>query len=552
MSRAIPRLRAYFLSWRKTMIKTLLKKEFSRYLSSNFNISKNKKTKQSSVGMKIVFAILMLYVGVVFVGLMTAMSFMLCEPLHSMGLSWLYFSIMAILALSMSLILGVFSTATQLYEAKDNELLLSMPIPPKTILASRIVFILIEELIIQLVIFVPAIVVYAIVVGMSAIQYVFAILIVLSMPFFTVSISAGIGWIIHVISSRVKNKSFISLALYLVFFGVYFLIYYKFQDYMQLLLVNGDAVAQSIKQYLYFFYCFGDAIANSSPLSLAVALLLTAALFALVYFILSKFFIKIATSKRGVAKVKYVRTEYKSDGVSGALVRKELKKFFSSSAYMLNSSIGLVLMLVASVFLLIKAPELQMLMQDEIMAEMLPAMLSAAPIFILSMNSITASSISLEGKNIWILRSSPIKAEDVIFAKLKASLIITLPILNVSIAIMSIAMFRDVISIILIFALSNAFAVFSSCFGLMMNLIKCRLDWDNETAVVKQSMSVTITMFSQIGIALFVYVANIFVAALLGVEISLAIFSIIMIGLTIMMYFILKTRGSKRFNSLNP
>ena len=166
--------------------------------------------------------------------------------------------------------------------------------------------------------------------------------------------------------------------------------------------------------------------------------------------------------------------------------------------------------------------------------------------------SITASSISLEGKNIWILRSSPIKAEDVIFAKLKASLIITLPILNVSIAIMSIAMFRDVISIILIFALSNAFAVFSSCFGLMMNLIKCRLDWDNETAVVKQSMSVTITMFSQIGIALFVYVANIFVAALLGVEISLAIFSIIMIGLTIMMYFILKTRGSKRFNSLNP
>lgn len=532
------------------MIKTLLKKEFSRYLSSNFNISKNKKTKQSSVGMKIVFAILMLYVGVVFVGLMTAMSFMLCEPLHSMGLSWLYFSIMAILALSMSLILGVFSTATQLYEAKDNELLLSMPIPPKTILASRIVFILIEELIIQLVIFVPAIVVYAIVVGMSAIQYVFAILIVLSMPFFTVSISAGIGWIIHVISSRVKNKSFISLALYLVFFGVYFLIYYKFQDYMQLLLVNGDAVAQSIKQYVYFFFCFGDAIVNGSALSLAVTLLLTAALFALVYFILSKFFIKIATAKRGSAKVKYVRTEYKSDGVSGALVRKELKKFFSSSTYMLNSSVGLVLMLVASVFLLIKAPEFKMLMQDETMAKMLPAMLAPAPIFILSMNSITASSISIEGKSFWILRSSPIKAEDVIFAKLKMALIITLPILNVSLAVMSIAMFRDVISIILIFVLSNAFAVFSACFGLMINLMKYRLDWDNETAVVKQGMSVTVTMFSQIGIALFVYVANILVAALLGVEISLAIFSLIMIGLAVMMYFILKTRGSKRFDKI--
>ena len=86
--------------------------------------------------------------------------------------------------------------------------------------------------------------------------------------------------------------------------------------------------------------------------------------------------------------------------------------------------------------------------------------------------------------------------------------------------------------------------------GLMINLMKYRLDWDNETAVVKQGMSVTVTMFSQIGIALFVYVANIFVAALLGVEISLAIFSLIMIGLAVMMYFILKTRGSKRFDKI--
>ena len=52
---------------------------------------------------------------------------LLCE----MGLTWLYFAMAGTAALALSMLGSVFMTQAQLYDAKDNERLLSMPIPPK-------------------------------------------------------------------------------------------------------------------------------------------------------------------------------------------------------------------------------------------------------------------------------------------------------------------------------------------------------------------------------------------------------------------------------------
>ena len=59
-------------------------------------------------------------------------------PLCEMGLTWLYFAMAGTAALAFSMLGSVFMTQAQLYDAKDNERLLSMPIPPKYILLTRI------------------------------------------------------------------------------------------------------------------------------------------------------------------------------------------------------------------------------------------------------------------------------------------------------------------------------------------------------------------------------------------------------------------------------
>lgn len=60
------------------------------------------------------------------------------EKLCEMGLTWLYFAMAGTMALALSMLGSVFMTQAQLYDAKDNERLLSMPIPPKYILLTRI------------------------------------------------------------------------------------------------------------------------------------------------------------------------------------------------------------------------------------------------------------------------------------------------------------------------------------------------------------------------------------------------------------------------------
>ena len=53
-------------------------------------------------------------------------------------MGWLYFALMGLLAVLLGAFGSVFNTYSGLYLAKDNDLLLSMPIPVNTLMASRL------------------------------------------------------------------------------------------------------------------------------------------------------------------------------------------------------------------------------------------------------------------------------------------------------------------------------------------------------------------------------------------------------------------------------
>ena len=62
------------------------------------------------------------------------MAEMLCVPFVDAGFSWLYFAVMGLMAIAVGIIGSVFSTYSTLYLAKDNDMLLAMPIKPRTYL----------------------------------------------------------------------------------------------------------------------------------------------------------------------------------------------------------------------------------------------------------------------------------------------------------------------------------------------------------------------------------------------------------------------------------
>ena len=116
------------------MLKTLIKIRFQSMFASMFRSSKKGKT--VGVGMKVLMGILILYIVAVFAMLFGSVFLMIRDSFCAMGLGWLYFAMAGLFAFAICFVGSIFMTQSQLYEAKDNEMLLAMPVPPSYILLS--------------------------------------------------------------------------------------------------------------------------------------------------------------------------------------------------------------------------------------------------------------------------------------------------------------------------------------------------------------------------------------------------------------------------------
>lgn len=136
----------------------------------------------------------------------------------------------------------------------------------------------------------------------------------------------------------------------------------------------------------------------------------TAVIFLVVYTVLEKSFVKIATVNKITGKAKYKGKKLKRSSVDSALLKKELRRFLGSPTYMLNCGLGLVIITIAAIVLLIKSNDAVYMMSEIFGAnkEILPLIITAAVCMISSMNDISAPSVSLEGKNLWLLQVLPV------------------------------------------------------------------------------------------------------------------------------------------------
>ena len=141
------------------MVKILLKKQLTEIFRSYFyDAKKNKaRSKAAITGYIVLFVFLM--VGILG-GMFTFLSVSLCGALTAVGFDWLYFAIMSLLAILLGAFGSVFNTYSGLYLAKDNDLLLSMPIPVNAIMGARLLSVYLLGLMYSGVVILPAVIVY--------------------------------------------------------------------------------------------------------------------------------------------------------------------------------------------------------------------------------------------------------------------------------------------------------------------------------------------------------------------------------------------------------
>lgn len=476
------------------MNRALLKKQMMESFSWIYYNRKNGK-KRDWKGI-IAYVLLYLFIFGMLGYVFYQMAAVLCDPLSGAGFGWLYFDIVGLIAVVLGVFGSVFNTFASLYQAKDNDLLLSMPIPAHKILWMRLMGVYMMGLMYELIVMIPALIVWFLSGSVNVCGVVCSLLIPLVLSVFILTLSCILGWVVALLNSKIKNKSFITLLLSLAFIAGYYIIYFKAYQMLTSLLMNAERIAKKVKTILYPFYHMGLA-AEGNLFSMLIFTGMIALLFAIVYLVLSGSFFRLATASQGGTKSSYKERAVKAASADSALLRKEWKRFTGSATYMLNCSLGTLFMLIAAGALLMKGKVLMrflpLLYQGA--EELIPLLITAALCMIVSMNDISAPSISLEGKNLWLVQVLPVSPWQILKAKLKLHLLLTLPPAAVLTACTLIIFQPSAEFLVFIPLCVVLFIILMAMFGLALNLKAPNLNWTNEAVPIKQSLSVTAALF---------------------------------------------------------
>jgi len=469
----------------------------------------------------------------------------------------IYFEAVFTGTLIFSLVGSVLASQSYLFEASDNELLFSMPIKPSVILVSRISTLFILNCIYSYMVMLPALFAYAAAVGFSVKGIVFYILSLIFLPMFITAICCFAGYLIWYLASKIPGKNtFMGLIGILVF--LFFMFFGAFAEPLIMYAVkNINDVENALRTYVPVSYVYAEAITSENiniELELLFIVICIVPMAAAFWFI-SKKLTKIITTKRVNKNKVYVEKTMKRISVVPALLKKELGFFFSIPSYVMNSGLGTVMTAVMGIVMLIKGIDAEGMFAETFTnyrAIMIMGVISALSTLCV-MNDVTAPSISLEAKTLWMLKSFPVEPMKIFTAKFLVSPVITLPGILITAVCCALSMPVNALDFIFIILIPVLASVFSGMLGLLINLKLPRFDWAHEIIVIKQSGSVIISL-----IASAVLTAIPFIFALMlpvinpafDVIFSYMICAVYFSAVIIICWWLLKKVGTKLFNSL--
>ncbi len=530
------------------MLKVLLKKQMQEVFRSYYYNAKTNtaRSRVGTLGGMLFFAFLM-------VGVLGGTFFMtageICGPLVDLGVGWLYFTLMGMLAIFLGTFGGAFSTFSSLYLAKDNDLLLSMPIPVGVILASRILNVFFLGLMYAGVVYVPALLVYWIKARPGIGVILCGLIMLLLIALVVLVLSCLLGWVVAKISLKLKNKGLATAVISIAGIGLYYFLYFRAQMLLNKLVNNAMIYAEQIKGAAKGLYWLGHA-PEGDLVSLLIVAAVVAVLLALTWMLLKRTFIGISTATGAVATKVYHEKPMQQKSVSRALLGREIQRFLGSPTYLLNCGLGILLLPVLGIFVLIKSEDFLYMLGGLLGANTVPVILLAIVGMLVATDAITAPSVSLEGKTLWLIRSLPVRTWDVLKSKLNMALLMNGVPMLVAAVLCAVGMKASLTVSILFVVASLLLTVLFALWGLMLGLKMPNLNWTSETAPIKQGGSAFFGMF---GCWLYVIAfigLYLWKGRTLQVEIVLGAYILLSAILSLLLYLWIRGKGVRNFESL--
>ena len=521
-----------------------------------FKIKTKKKSKTSALLPAFIAAYLMFMVW------SGANSFL--EKLAPMNLGYL---ILAIATMGISLITlleGVYKAGPLLFNCKDDQLLLSLPIKKRTVLFVRFFKLYVFELLYNSMFLLPVMVAYIRWGNVGPTYYLTCFVMLLMLPIIPIVISCIIGAITSGISSKFKYKNVVEIVLSMIILVGVFYFSFKVEDVFNYLLANAESINDFIIKRYYPAGIFSKLVVDFNIKDLLIFISINLAVIIATILVLGKFYFSINSKLKSINTSKtHSKVEplnFKAKSQTNSLIRKEINTFFKTPVFIINAGFSLVLFLVLAVLIAIRFDSVATMLIDEetglglakdLIYNNLSIVIFALISFGTFMTSITSSTISLEGRNISILKSLPIKPKTILMAKVKAALLITTPAMLVGDLIMFIRFRTNILEAILLIILSILMPLISHFVGIIINLKYPKLEWESPAEAVKQSTSSFIAvmlgmviLMVTVGIS-FALIGNVLpiIALLIAIGVSALI--------NLILYLYLTKRSVKDFNNLS-
>jgi ABC-2 type transport system permease protein len=450
------------------------------------------------------------------------------------------------------------------FSTKDSDFLLSLPLPAWQVLFSRIFALYLDVLVLIESFLIPTGIVYAVFAyGKTSGFWVPIIslpVLGIFLAFIPTFISLAFGGLISFAVAKLPFKNFFSTLFNLIILAGIIVVSISFSfigNYTGRTVSSGGDLGiivnmrDQIVSAMPALEVFAQAATGENIFYAFLCALVCTLPFALVLAFLAAFYKRLISSLASTS----VQTNYRLGRLRQsapviALLKKEALKLFRTPGYLFNAGGMPILFIIASlVAVFFRGRIIPLLASFDtatggLLLPNLPGYMLLLILFFIGLILISAVSISLEGANFWILKTSPVPISAIFSAKILFNAVFSGVFSILTLSFLSIAAgFSLSVCLVMIFIALLTSLCFSQA-GFIMNLRFPKMDATNDIVVIKQSASVLTAMLADWAVLLSIFLLSLVCKTSLMRFIAISTFLVV---LCIVFGLIINGWGKRKF-----
>lgn len=441
----------------------------------------------------------------------------LYEAYNSMGQESMFLLNGFLFSQMIVFIFGILYVMSKYYFSNDLNVLVPLPLKPREIIGGKFVSLMVNEYLTSLPIILPFIIIFGFTGEEGLLYWLYALILILFLPVIPLALASIVVMLFMKYTNIKGRKDLVRIIGYFVLIIGLLFFQLKFQSIAQNALMEGEdfflklardsnllvkRLGLSFPPSMWGALSLSSYTSITGLLNLILFVGLSIVVFLVNIFLSERVFfdglignLEVSTF-RGSSRIK--ASDYsKSYPAFIALGLKEIKMLLRTPVYLLNSVVGVVIVPI----LLILSTSMdggQSIEGLNMLMKAYPHLISLIGAGLITfmgvMNCVGCTTFSREGRSLWIQRALPIRARDQILGRVLSSLFVQLIGILALLGAIAYLGFLSLENLVWITVLGILGSLAMAELGMIVDIFRPLLDWDNPQKAMKQNLNVLIAM----------------------------------------------------------